>query len=76
MRVLRKLRYGWVSRMPFRRSAGGSGTRFSGKLMIFANSFLRLWGVLETRREGFGRVWARYDAISPRSWPHFGAGPS
>ena len=44
--------------------------------MIFANSFLRLWGVLEAPREGFGKVWARYDAISERSGPHFGAGPS
>ena len=48
----------------------------SMKIMFLQIHFCVFGSALEAPREGFGKVWARYDAISVRSGPHFGAGPS
>ena len=44
--------------------------------MIFANSFLRVGGGLESPGVAFGEVLARFGAVSVRSGPSFGAFPS
>ena len=45
VRVLRKLRYGGISRRPFRRSAGVSGTRFFMKNHDFCK-FIFAFGIM------------------------------
>ena len=46
------------------------------KITFLQIHFCVFGGVLEAPRERFGKVWARFGAISVRSGPHFGAGPS
>ena len=75
-RVLRKLRNGRISNRPFGRSAGGSGARFFMKKSDFCNFFFRFGYGLESPGVACCEMWVRSNAISPRFWPHFGAGPS
>ena len=44
--------------------------------MIFANSFLRVGGGLESSGVLFGVILARFGAVSVRYGPNFGAFPS
>ena len=77
VRVLRKLRYGGISRRPFRRSAGGSGTRFFRKNHDFCKFiFASLEDCLGSPGVAFGEILASFGVISVRSGPHFGADPS
>ena len=52
------------------------GRDFHEKSRFSQNSCCVFGAVLEAPRVGFGKAWARFDAISARSGGDFGADPS